>query len=292
MAFDWNQARAFLATAEEGSFSAAAKALGQTQPTIGRQVAALEEALGVALFEHAGRSIVLTQSGLDLLDHFKAMGEAATQLSLAASGRSQAIKGHVSITSTNMMATFHLPKIFTRIRKEAPAITLEIIASNDVRDLTQREADISIRHARPQQDVLVGRLLGETEAHLYASTDYLNRIGRPQTAEDLANADFIGWETADTLVPFLQGMGIAATRDNFKIITASGNVAYALLQEGLGFGFLPTQDAVHLKNIERVVPSLPPVPIPVWLVTHRELKTSRRIRLVFDIIAEELSKNL
>ena len=89
MAFDWNRARAFLATAEEGSLSAAARALGLTQPTLGRQVAALEEELGIVLFERVGRSLALTQSGIELLDHVRAMGEAANRISLTASGRSQ-----------------------------------------------------------------------------------------------------------------------------------------------------------------------------------------------------------
>ena len=133
ISFDWNQARAFLATAEEGSLSAAARALGQTQPTLGRQVSALEEDLGVTLFERAGRSLSLTQSGLELLDYFRAMGDAAGRISLAASGRSQAIEGHVSITATNVMATYHLPAVLKQLREIAPGIEIDVVASNDHR---------------------------------------------------------------------------------------------------------------------------------------------------------------
>ena len=135
VSFDWNQARAFLATAEEGSLSAAARALGQTQPTIGRQVAALEEDLGVTLFERVGRSLALTQSGLELLDHFRAMGDAASRISLTASGQSQAIEGQVSITATPVLATYRLPAILKRLRDEAPGIVIEIIASHSSRAL-------------------------------------------------------------------------------------------------------------------------------------------------------------
>ena len=116
VSFDWNQARAFLATAEEGSLSAAARALGQTQPTLGRQVAALEGELGVTLFDRVGRSLVLTPSGLELLDHVRAMAEAANLISLTASGRSQTIEGHVSITATPVLATYHLLRIY-RLRR-------------------------------------------------------------------------------------------------------------------------------------------------------------------------------
>src|SRR5262245_35319849 len=92
LGFDWNRARAFLATAEEGSLSAAARALGVAQPTLGRQVAALERELGVALFERVGRGLKLTAGGLDLLEHVRRMGEAAQRVSLSASGKSQSIE--------------------------------------------------------------------------------------------------------------------------------------------------------------------------------------------------------
>ena len=289
VAFDWNQARAFLATAEEGSLSAAARALGQTQPTLGRQVAALEEELGVTLFDRVGRSLVLTPSGLELLDHVRAMAEAANLISLTASGRSQAIEGHVSITATNMMATYHLPAMLKRLRGEAPGIVIEIIASNEVRDLTRREADIAIRHARPEQPDLIARLVGETSAHLYASKAYLDKHGRPEKPEDLVDADFIGFEHPERLVPMLNAMGLPLTKDNFKITTASGTVILELVKQGLGIS-MGTKDVETLaSNIEPVLPDLDPIPVPIWLVTHRELHTSRRIRLVFDFLADAFS---
>lgn len=288
--FDWNQARAFLATAEEGSLSAAARALGQTQPTLGRQVAALEAALGVMLFERAGRSLALTQSGLELLDHFRAMRDAASRVSLAASGRSQAIEGQVSITATNFMATYHLPPMLKRIREVAPAIEIEVIASNDVRDLTRREADIAIRHVRPEQPDLIAKLVGETSGHLYASTEYLDKHGRPAGAGDLSDADFIGFEHPERLLPLLNSLGLSLTRDNFKLVSASSTVILELVKHGLGISILPREIAVLTPGLEPVLPELEAIPIPTWLVTHRELRTSRRIRLVFDLLAEAFSQ--
>lgn len=102
-AFDWNQVRAFLATADAGSLSAAARVLGQTQPTLGRQVAALEADLGVTLFERAGRGLVLTEAGADLLEHVRAMGAAADRVALAASGQSQEVAGLVRITASDVL---------------------------------------------------------------------------------------------------------------------------------------------------------------------------------------------
>lgn len=289
VSFDWNQARAFLVTAEEGSLSAAARALGLTQPTLGRQVAALEESLGVTLFERVGKSLILTQPGLELLDHVRGMGEAAGRFSLAASGQSQTIEGHVSITATNMMATYHLPPVFRKIREMAPGIELEILASSEVRDLRRREADIAIRHGRPEHPELIAKLVGETTAHLYAASEHLDAVGRPQCPEDIAGADFIGFGDPTEYLSYLTDLGLPITRENFKTTTNSGTVILALMRQGFGISVLTKQDADKADGIEQILPDLQPIPIPIWLVTHRELRTSRRIRLVFDLLAEEIS---
>ena len=286
VSFDWNQARAFLATAEEGSLSAAARALGQTQPTLGRQVAALEENLGVTLFERVGRSLSLTQSGLELLEHFRAMGEAAGRISLTASGQSQAIEGHVRITATNVMATYHLPAMLKQLREIAPAIEIDVVTSNDVHDLTRREADIAIRHVRPEQPDLIAKLVRESSAHFYASTENLDKHGRPETASDLSNAEFIGFEHAERQLTMFNARGLSLTKHNFKLTTASGTMAIELVKQGLGIGVLTRETVALTPGIEPVLPELDPFPVPIWLVSHRELHTSRRIRLVFDLLAE------
>ena len=290
VSFDWNQARAFLATAEEGSLSAAARALGQTQPTLSRQVAALEEALAVTLFERVGRSLSLTQPGLELLEHFRAMGDAASRISLTASGQSQAIEGQVSITATNWTATYHLPAVLKQLREIAPAIEIHVVDSNELRDLTRREADIAIRHVRPEQPDLIAKLVGETSAHLYAAPEYLDRHGRPETASDLSGAAFIGVEDAERLLPVLNGLGLSLTRQNFNLITSSGTVIVELVRQGLGISLLTRDIAALTPGLEPVLPELDPIPVPIWLVTHRELHTSRRIRLVFDLLAEYFAR--
>lgn len=289
IAFDWNQARAFLATVEAGTLSGAARALGLTQPTLSRQITALENDLGVTLFERGRRAASLTQAGLELLDHVRAMGEAATRMSLAASGQAQSIEGLVAITATDTMATYHLPAILKKLRARAPNIEVEVVASNEIRDLTRREADIAIRHARPEQSDLIAKLIGETAGCFYAAPEYLDAVGRPQTPEELSAADFIGISRPE-MIPALNELGLTLTRDNFKINTASGPALIELIRQGLGVSVL-TRDAEKVfPDLERVLPELEPIPVPIWLVTHRELHTSRRIRLVFDLLAEELGK--
>ncbi len=286
LSFDWNHVRAFLATAEEGSLSAAARALGLTQPTLSRQVAGLETDLGVTLFERGHRSMDLTESGLELLEHVRAMGDAATRVSLAATGRSELIDGHVSVTMTDGFAMRHLPAIVERVRDKAPGIELNIIPANESLDLIRREADIAIRHARPEHGDLIARKIGGTTAHFYAAKPYLDRMGRPGQATDLANYDFIGFESPTRLLDLFNGIGIPVTRDHFKVYSASGTAILALMEWGLGVGVVPRDIAETRPVLEEVLPSLPPFDVPVWLITHRELHTSRRIRLVYDTIAE------
>ena len=288
--FDWNQVRAFLVTAEEGSFSAASRALGLTQPTLGRQVAALEDRLGVTLFERLGRSLSLTQSGLELLEHVRAMGDAAGRIALTASGQSQRIEGHVCITATDVLSMHLLPPALRRLRDMAPAIEVEVVASNEVRDLRRREADIAIRHARPEQPDLIAKLLRELSIRLYASTDYLDCLGRPGSLSDLAEAVFIGFDRSDRLLTRLKQMGLPLEKDNFRLTSENGAVVWEMVKHGLGIGLMAEDVADQTPGVECVLPDLDPIPVPVWLVTHRELHTSRRIRLVFDVLAETLGK--
>ena len=287
-AFDWNQARAFLVTAEEGSLSAAARALGLTQPTLSRQVAGLEEALGVTLFERTSRALLLTQAGTELLEHFRGMGDAANRISLTATGQSQAVTGKVVIAATNGMATYVLPRVLKELRTRAPELQIEIIASNETSDLRRREADIAIRHKRPQDETLFARRLRDTKAQLYASKRYLDEVGRPSTAADLAKMHFVGFDAPERRLGLMTSRGIELTTANFNFLTSSVTLSVALIREGFGIGILPVDIADAYPELENPFPPFAPIQIEVWLVAHRELRTNPRIRLVFDMIAEGL----
>lgn len=285
---DWNHLRAFLATVETGSLSAAARSLGLTQPTLGRQVAALEQELGVLLFERLGRSLVPTLAGRELFESARSMGEAASRLSIIASGQSQSIEGLVRITASDIVAAHILPPILKRLNEVAPGIVVDVVADNDVRDLMRREADIAIRHVRPEQPDLIARRGRGTTAHLYAASAYLDAHGRPVTGADLADENFIGYSEADGLVAELNARGVPVTRDNFRWTTTSVVTAWEMIRQGLGIGVMFRDVAQDAAGVEQVLPELTPFEVPIWLAVHRELHTSRRIRLVFDLLAEAL----
>ena len=193
------------------------------------------------------------------------------------------------ITATNIMATYHLPPVLKKLRDIAPGIEVDVVASNEVRDLTRREADIALRHGRPEQPDLIAKLVAESTAHLYASQAYFDRCGRPATVGDLADAEFIGFEEPGRMIEFLNAMGLPLTRRNFKLTTASGTAMLEFVRQGLGISIFVKETAELVPGLEQVLPHFDPIPVPTWLVTHRELHTSRRIRLVFDLLAESFA---
>lgn len=282
ISFDWNQVRAFLATAEEGSLSGAARALKTTQPTIGRQISALEAALGVTLVERSVRGLTLTQPGLDLLAHVRSMAEAATLISMVADGQSHDVTGEVAISATDLLSAAMLPDMLLPLRDTAPGIRVRIVCSNALHNLLQREADIAIRHVRPDQPDLIARHIGDFRASLYATKDYLDRAGRPRTPRDVADHAFVGNPDPERLIAPLHSQGIPLRAENFVVSSDNGMVVWELLKAGFGISMLPDALCEAEPELEKVLPSLPSPQFPVWLVTHRELQTSRRIRIVFD----------
>ncbi|MGH1576601.1 LysR family transcriptional regulator [Planktotalea sp.] len=290
ISFDWNQTRAFLAVVETGSLSAAARALQQTQPTIGRQITALEAELNVTLFERAGRSLVVTQSGLDLAEHVRAMAEAAGRISMVASGQSQAVEGLVRISASDIFAAYLLPRIIAKLRILAPKIIVDVVATNDISNLVQREADIAIRNVRPEQPDLIARLVHDSKAGFYAASSYLDRKGRPADLAALSKHDFVCFGDVETSIGFFVPLGLDLDASNFRVISENGLVAWEMVKEGFGVSPMSVDVARRTPEVEQVLPDMEPILFPTWLVTHRELHTSRRIRMVFDLLAEELPK--
>jgi len=289
--FDWNKARAFLVTAEEGSLSAAARALGMAQPTLGRQVDGLEQELGIVLFERVGRGLTLTPSGLELLEHVRDMGEAAGRVSLTALGQSQALEGTICISASETYATVLLPPLVAKIRKMEPGIQVEIVVANHASDLRRREADIAIRNFRPTEPDLIAKKIGDAYAVLYATPEYIAQIGSPTKPHDLRHADFVNMDRSGMMLKGLNTLGLGLTDANFPLLTESYLVMWELVRQGAGIGVLDAHIGDADPAVRRVLPDLEPLVFPIWLVAHRELTTNRRIRMVYDFLAKELRRS-
>jgi DNA-binding transcriptional LysR family regulator len=288
--FDWNHVRAFLATADEGSFSAAARALGIAQPTIGRQVAALEEQLGLALFERVGRGVALTPTGLELVEHVRAMSEAALRVSRVAAGQAVTVEGPICLSASEIVATYLLPPVVAELRQRHPGLQIEIVASNAPQDLRRREADLALRNFRPTEPELFARKLRDGEAHLYAAPRYLHALGLPLTREALSRATFIGFDHSERLREGLNALGLSLGPESFPLISHSHHVQWALVREGAGVGVMMAEVGDAEPGVQRALPELPAIPVPMWLVTHRDVHTSRRVRVVADLLAERLGR--
>lgn len=286
---DWNLLRAFLETAESGSLTAAARRLGLSQPTLSRRVATLERQLGVTLFERVGKAMVATESGIGLLAHARAMAAAADSLALAAAGRCQAVDGVVSVSASDAVACWLLPPLLRRLREQEPGIAIEVVSSDQLSDLQRREADIAIRHVRPGQPELVARLLRTATAGFYAAEDWVRRQGHPTRAEQAADLPFVGYERGGRFLAYLQQHGLPVTQTSFSCHAQHSAGYLALVSHGLGIGALMDDIARLVPGLVRVLDDVPPVRFPIWLVAHRELRTARRIRVVYEALARGLA---
>ena len=285
--FDWNRARAFLVTAEEGSLSAAGRALGIAQPTVGRQVAALEDELGVTLFERVGGRLQLTGAGHQLLAHVRAMGEAATRVSLSATGQATAVEGTVAITASEAISAFLLPGILRGLREDHPGIHIDLVAQNAQMDLTRREADIAVRNVRPDSPDLIARRLADRVGYVYASAAYLDARGPVRGLADLPRLDFIGFDLGPLTLEGMKRLGMTLDPRQLKLASANHLVQWAACQAGLGLAVMMSEVGDTTPGMVRM-PGLAGIPFPMWLVCHRELHTNRRIRIVYDRLAAML----
>ncbi|MEO0982266.1 MAG: LysR family transcriptional regulator [Pseudomonadota bacterium] len=287
---DWTLLKSFTLVAEHGSFTAAAKAGGGSQPTLGRHIAALEADLGVVLFNRAGGGLTLTETGVDLLEHARAMADAAGRLSLAAEGRSEALAGSVRITASQIVASFVLPQILTALRIAEPEIDIEVVASDRTENLLQREADIAVRMYRPVQADVIARKVGDMRLGLFAARDYLNRRGEPTGFDDLERHDFVGYDRSDLMIKGFRAAGVDVDRDFFPFRSDDQVVCWQMVVAGFGIGANQIAIGEAEPRVARVLPDVDIPPLPIWLTAHAELKTSRRVRRVFDFLAEALAE--
>ncbi|WP_375748095.1 LysR family transcriptional regulator [Vibrio sp. HN007] len=290
ISFDWNRTRAFLATAELGSLSAAAKSLCVTQPTLSRQVSALEDELGVALFERSAHKLKLTRSGIELLNIAREMGDVAHKFSMAANGQSEALKGVVVISVCQLDAMYRLPPILSKLRREEPSISIELNVTNDVSDLKRRDADIAIRSFQPTQPSLIAKKLGEERIYLYGTREYLQQFSGVGSTGDIRELQIIGFGNNSRIIEQFTKHGWQLGEDNFKLSTEFQPAQLELCKQHLGLMYLPEDIAKQEPKLMRAPEDFfPMMQIPLWLVCHEELRTNLRVRRVFDLLAAELA---
>lgn len=285
---DWSLVRAFLAVAETGSLSGAAKALGSSQPTLGRQIHALEQALGTALFDRHARGLKLTDAGAELMPMARAMGAAMNDLTLVAAGQAQRLDGTVRLTASVFASHFVLPPILARIRAEEPRIKLILTPTDRPENLLYREADIAIRMFRPTQADLIARHVGNVELGMFAAKSYLDRAGRPGSIEAVLQHDLIGFETSDLIVRTMREMGWPRALEDFATRCDDHAVCWQLVRAGCGIGFSQRSVGRADPAVEELDFGLRIPPLEIWLAAHQAMRMSPRIRRIWDLLVEGL----
>ncbi|WP_298934424.1 LysR family transcriptional regulator [uncultured Ramlibacter sp.] len=290
--FDWSLARSFLAALDHGSLMGAARALGATQPTLGRHIAELEAQLGTVLFERTGRGLLPTEAALRLAEPARAMEAGANALARSAAGAESQSTGTVRITASQPIACILLPPVLAQMRLALPQVQVELVASNQVSNLLRREADIALRMVQPDQASLVTRKIGKVTLGAYAHRDYLRRRGTPRQLQDLAAHEVIADDRAGAVLAGIEQMGVALTRQELAFCTDDLIAYWEAVRAGLGIGFVADWLARTDNQLVAVLPTLKIPPLPIWLTVHREIRTSVRIRAVYDFLAQAVPRAL
>lgn len=290
--FDWSLVRSFLAALEHGSLLGAARALQASQPTLGRHIAELEAQLGVLLFERTGRGLRPTEAAQQLAESARLMEAGAHQLARVASRTDERVSGTVRITASQPVACYLLPPVLARLRQQHPGIQVELVSSNEVSNLLRREADIALRMVRPEQGSLVAQLIGEVSLCACASQSYLQRCGTPLEPTDLLSHELIGCDRQDLLLKGFAAMGYPVTPAHFAFRTDDLIATWEAVRAGLGIGFTAQYLLRQDERVQRVLSQLPIPALPMWLAVHQEIRTSRRIRTVYDFLAAEMPGQL
>jgi len=286
----WELYRSFLGVLTEGSLSGAARALGITQPTVGRHVSALEKSLGLVLFTRSQTGLMPTQGALALRGYAQAMRSTAAALERAAEGQSggEEVKGTVRVSASEVVGVEVLPPILGQLQQAHPQLRIELVLSNRVQDLLRMEADIAVRMTPPKQDLLIARRVGEVKVGLHARDSYLQRRGVPRTPADLAQHVLIGFDaetpflrTVTKAVPFLR-------RAAFSLRSDSDLAQLALMRAGCGIGACQVALARRDPSLVRVLPRHFAFGLETWVAMHEDLRSSPRCKATFDALVRGL----
>jgi len=283
---DWDDLRFYLALVRHGSLSSAAKVLHVAQSTVGRRLTSLEASLGVQLLNRTPDGYVPTLAGLDVREQAERLETEALALERSVGGRDTRLAGLVRVTCAETVATHILAPCFASLQTRHPDIMIELIPNPRELSLSMREADISVRLKRSDQHDLVVRRIGSIAFGLYASAEYVARLGGPDfdegcpgqylvtQLEDIQDATQTGWLTD------------LAPRARIAMQTSSHEAAVSATVYGGGLACLARFRADQEAGLVRL-PAPSPVPSAgIWLLVHRDNRETPRIRVALTHITE------
>jgi DNA-binding transcriptional LysR family regulator len=285
---NWNDLSAFLAVAREKSLRGAARTLGINHSTVTRRLIALEEALGVKLFERQPDGYVLSQAGEDLLSSVEHIEDEIFVIHRKIVGRDADPRGVVRVSVPPAMLRSFLAQELVRFAEQYPRIELDIEASHSFRDLARRQADISIRMAAEVTGDIVGRRLVRYHKAIYASPDYLSRVD-PETGFDPLKHFWIGW--GEDIPNPSWPRGTPFTELPVRHLLFSNALHVEATREGLGISLLPCFLGDPEPGLVRVPGTDTVADKSIWILFHDDLRKTARIRAFVDFMAAAIKKH-
>jgi DNA-binding transcriptional LysR family regulator len=285
---DWDLLQSLHAVLEAGSFSAAARLRKLTQPTLGRHIDQLERQLGAPLFLRSPRGLQPTDLALAFRPHLSDMSAAAEAATRDASGVASGEGGVVRVAASEVVGVEVLPEILTRFRAANPGIDVELSLSNKIQDLTRRDADVAVRMARPSQNSLVARKVGELSLGFYATPDYLERYGTPDDFDELMRHSLIGFDRDFPQIAADISAGRPVSREMFALRTDNDAAQLASMRAGFGIGVCQRQIG-RRAGLVPVMADKFGFKLDIWICMHETLRGSPRMRLMYDHLARELA---
>ena len=282
--YDWALIRSFLTVARTGSLSAAARQLGVSQPTLSRDVQALETATALNLFKRNTQGLQLTEAGQALMESATRMDDAADQFARQASGLSVELHGDVRVSANEIIGMYLLPPALAALRAQHPGVSVEIVISNRASSLSKREADIALRMFQPTQPDLVARRLPDMELGFYAHRAYLQKHGTPKTFAELQQHRPIGFDENNEFIEGAAQMGYQFVRNDFALRTDHLLTQINLLRAGAGIVATHVRLAEHWPELVRILDWVPLPPLEFWVVCHHDVRFNTRIRAVMQFL--------
>ncbi len=289
---DWDSYRCFLMVAREGSLSAAARRLNISQPTIGRRIHALEQSLQARLFVRENHGYRLTPAGERILELIENMERDALAVERRVGGDDKSLAGEVCLCTTEGIATYWLAPKLPKLKECLPEIEIEIVVGIHMLDLLRREADLALRIGNPGSEELVGRRLGQVHCGLFASKAYLAKHGRPKSLEDLAQHSLVESTREIAGLAQVRLLRDVAPRASTALRCNSVTTQMAAARAGLAILALPLYMAQGAPKLQRILTKSFAPELDIWLLTHRDLKQTARIRAVIDFLAKEIKRDM
>jgi molybdate transport repressor ModE-like protein len=283
---NWDELQTFLAVVQRGSISRAARLLGVNHSTVLRRIGSLEDVLGARLFDRLPGGYATTEAGHELSARLAGIDEQIASARSHLSGLDVEIKGLIRLASHDTVVSGLLVPLIARFRQLHPGVTVQILTDGAFPNLLRREADVAVRAAAKPPENLVGRRVGHVQMALYAARSLVKAMGRKATPDDYV------WVGFDEIISPLAAAhwvrkNVPPERTGVSMDSLGGMVD--AVAGGVGVGLLLCPLADDRPELVQLAPPDPAFDLPIWILTHPDLKQVARIRAFTQFLFDELS---